>query len=438
MMIKKDIKMRNFFLWLKENIADLNDITKTKIAHLPNFGKSLMASRKIEKNEIILEIPQNLFLSMENAFQDKLIKKLILSKNLYLEKKTIFAFFIYIQLKIKEKSFWHSYLQILPTDYDNILMWPIEEIKLLKRKDLVDVMIKKKEYVENEFAKLKEILMRSDEEFLKQIQIEDFFKIFSLIESRTLYYQNSSDGESAIGALVPYYDFCNHTFLKDVNAFDYFYYDKVKKKYVLKAYKQFEENEQIFICYGNYNNLHFLELYGFIPFENVFNNFITIRIKMDLKAIFGMNLKKILEDFEKKIEIIKKILPHFCRKNALDKKKIELEDFVNIQIEERERKTSFSWEIERFFYILSLNSEEIFKKNIETFIFNAVEEEMLRNSEYKLFFYDVKEFLLNEVYGLNKTEVLKELEQKKNNKEYLAKKYLEYEVNLIKSLEFGI
>ncbi len=71
--------------------------------------------------------------------------------------------------------------------------------------------------------------------------MEDFKRNLAIIESRTLYYDNKYD--SQLGALVPYYDFFNHEFLHKVNIYEYFYYDKDKKTYVMKAYQNFEKNQ---------------------------------------------------------------------------------------------------------------------------------------------------------------------------------------------------
>ena len=434
-MQKDEEKMKHFFAWMKNNF-DIKLINKTRVKDLPGFGNSLLANQMIMKEDIILEIPQRVFLSMENACQDEIIKKLILSKNIWFEKKTIFALFLWTQQYINEKSFWKPYFEILPTDYSNTITWNIDEINILKRKDLIETLCEKKEHMENEFMKLKELILRNDDpdvQKLKDMQIVDFKRIFALIESRTLYYQNPYDQESAIGTLVPYYDFCNHNFLQDINAFKYFYYDKMKKMYILKAYKNFEENEQIFICYGNYNNFHFAKLYGFIPSANIFNNFIEIKTKTELKLMFGSNSKIILENFYKKTEIIKKLFPHFCKKNLIDKKKIELEDFIKIQIENKDEKSNYSWETQIFLYIFSLNLDDLCKQQLENIIFNDLNEEIKKKKLYKILFYSLKDYLLNEIYGIHQIEVSK---IKKNNENFnLASSYLEYELKLIKSLE---
>lgn len=53
--------------------------------------------------------------------------------------------------------------------------------------------------------------------------------------------------------------------MEDVDHFAHFYFDKTRRSYIMKAYKQFHADEQVFITYGNYNNAHFIEYYGFIP-----------------------------------------------------------------------------------------------------------------------------------------------------------------------------
>lgn len=431
--------MEKFEKWLKTNISNPISIAKAKVEELPNFGKSLLSTQKIKTGEIILEIPQKLFLSMENASNDEVIKRRILNKNIYLDKKTIFAYFLWIQkFFLKEQSFWYPYFEILPNFYLNTILWTIEEIKLLKRKDLVEFLILRKQWVENEFNKLKEIILMDESlKIDEEPKLKDIAIMFALIESRTLYYQSIFDKESLVGTLVPYYDFCNHKFLDHINVFDHFYFDKLKKNYVLKAYKDLEENEQIFICYGNYNNLHFLQLYGFLPKDNIFNNYITIHLKMDMKQIFKENSKVIFECFEKKMEILKKNFPHFFKKTILKKNKNELVEYFNIQIEEKNGKVGLCWEIECFFYILSLHDENLSKKNVERILFINDSDENTKienNLNFKKLVHDFKQYLLCEFYPVEKSEFSPFKKTNESTFE-LAMKYFEYEYNLIKSLE---
>lgn len=54
----------------------------------------------------------------------------------------------------------------------------------------------------------------------------------------------------------------------EVNHFEFFFFDAKSQSFVLKSTRNYNQGEQIFITYGNYNNLHFLEYYGFIPYNN--------------------------------------------------------------------------------------------------------------------------------------------------------------------------
>lgn len=425
--------MKKFIFWLNSNINN-GFISKTEVSFLPNYGGSLISKEKIKKEEIIIEIPQTLFLSLDNAYKNEIIKNVIVKKNIFLAKKTIFVFFLWIQVCLKEKSFWNSYFEILPSNYFNVISWTEEQIKLLKRKDLIDFFLKKKQSVENEFMKLKEILLRENElnEIYKNIQMENFLKLYSLIESRTLYYENNSDSDSSIGALVPYYDVCNHEFLNDVNHFNYFYFDKEKKTYVLKAYKDFEPNEQIFISYGNYNNLHFLELYGFIPTKNCLNNFFSIKVALNLSKICGKKVKILQENFDKKMEIIKKFLPHFCKNN--NKKKTEIDNNITIQIENSEGLTKFSWEIEVFFYILTLNANEISLKKCDYIAFLDFQQEAKRNICFKEILVELKKYLLKECFL--EDELSKEIKFGNDYIIHLTKAYHGYELNLLNALNY--
>lgn len=46
-----------------------------------------------------------------------------------------------------------------------------------------------------------------------------------MIESRTLFFKNEHDSTSDVGAMIPFYDLANHTFMEGVDHFKYFFYD---------------------------------------------------------------------------------------------------------------------------------------------------------------------------------------------------------------------
>lgn len=100
--------------------------------------------------------------------------------------------------------------------------------------------------------------------------------------------------------MIPFYDMCNHSEeVNRKNIFKLFYFDKEHNAYILKAYKNYEENEQVFISYGSYNNQHFVEYYGFIPEGNPNN------LDIELKIDFSKD-----KDSTKKLELVEMTFPH--------------------------------------------------------------------------------------------------------------------------------
>lgn len=58
-----------------------------------------------------------------------------------------------------------------------------------------------------------------------------------MIESRTLFYKNKEDPTSEVGAMVPFYDLANHTFMENTDHFKLFCFDEKRRCYLLNAYQ---------------------------------------------------------------------------------------------------------------------------------------------------------------------------------------------------------
>lgn len=58
-----------------------------------------------------------------------------------------------------------------------------------------------------------------------------------MVESRTLFFKNREDPNSEVGAMVPFYDLANHSFMKGVDHFALFSFNSETREYILRAYK---------------------------------------------------------------------------------------------------------------------------------------------------------------------------------------------------------
>ncbi|KAL4484476.1 hypothetical protein ABPG74_019653 [Tetrahymena malaccensis] len=330
-----------FQLFLEHNIKDYKNF-KCKAAVLPNFGGCLVAKEPVKEGEELLRIPEALFITLSVAISKLPILREIKS-NLNVQKKSILAFFLYKE-KNDPSSFYYCYLNSIPKCYSNTITWQENQFNLL-REELKNKHQKKQQKLLSEFEAIKNYISsnKDNSHIFEGINEMQFLQLVAMIESRTLFFKNEQDSTSEVGAMIPFYDLANHTFMEGTDHFKYFYFDQINKEYVMRAYKDFIADEQIFITYGNYNNEHFLDYYGFTPFNNQ-REALQFTVQSD-------QLPKILgKDFTKKLRenslIGQQILNHFYAGQNLK---------PSIVIEVEELSQTFSWETITFLQVFSLD-----------------------------------------------------------------------------------
>lgn len=422
--------MEKFLSWISNHSCSFSS---TKVKNLPNFGNSLIASRKIAKNEIILSIDESIFITIDSVAKDELITQI--RSKIFLSKKSSFALFLWKEITKKTSSFWYLYFSIVPKYYSNTIVWNENDYDGILRKDLIQQINEKQLLFKSEFEKIKEFWGSNKDakqyEFIENLTYPRFLNLIGFIESRTLFYPSSNDAKSEVGALVPYYDFCNHSFLR-FDIYNFFFFDKKERKYILKAYKDFEFDEQIFISYGNYNNLHFVEYYGFIPYDNVKNDFIVIRLGLkdfldaneDIKCLFRKNLD------QKKL-IIKTLFP-----NLMPSLKNDLSFEMELEIERKGSKSCFRWQDSLFFSIFCLKEkkvESLIGKETNFFDFNKEDFLNTCNWDYDPFqlLMEICNYIKAALFPQNNDKGAKMAEQNSFIHK-IASEYGEYEKDLIR------
>lgn len=76
----------------------------------------------------------------------------------------------------------------------------------------------------------------------QSIAKELFLHCYSLIESRTLYFPTPKDPSSEVGAMIPFYDMCNHSEeVNQHNIYSLFHFDSQTSSYVIRAYRNFNK-----------------------------------------------------------------------------------------------------------------------------------------------------------------------------------------------------
>ena len=149
---------------------------------------------------------------------------------------------------------------------------------------------------------------------------------------------------------------------------DYFFFDQKKNSYILKAHRDYNEGEQVYIMYSGKPNPHFVDYYGFIPHKNP-NNSVTYKLSLKdddrvkwFSGIFN-------GEYAKKLEICHTLLPQIVFKSTPPgyiegmemKKKIILTLVDTFEVEIEEKTCDLSWQSKTFLKIFSLPNEACFQ-----------------------------------------------------------------------------
>ena len=347
-------------------LQDQRNIINAEPFYFDNMGYGLKAISQCKKSDIILGIHKDYFISIDSAYDDKYMQDTIFKKTSKMTKRQIMAVYLWYQLGLDKDSKWFFYLKTLPKSHNNPHAWSDNHINSLIRSDYIDKFMDKKRLLIEEFGQIEQILYdKCDNDKIKKMNLKDYLWLVSIIESRSVSFPAKYDPNLEVGALIPYFDFANHTFdYKDetnenpkltqdqsdkesidttmnsstksiahdisilkkpsipnktvVTYMDYFYYDKRKELFILKAFQDYKQNDQIFIIYSTKPNLHFVEYYGFIPEKNPYNliEFILPTDEHSFSNILGY-CDKI--DNEKRISLLVLLVPTLINHQNLQK-----------------------------------------------------------------------------------------------------------------------
>jgi len=376
--------------WAK---SDSRNIINAVVAQFPDVGYGLKCTKSIKKNDIVLSIHRNFFLSLETCFNDKFMKEKVYPKGKSLNLLQKFIFFLWKEISREKESKYYHYLQSLPKDLSNLILWPKESIEALERPDLVSYALEKQKTVENEYEALsKFIIDQGLNKIVKPLTLADYKWLHSVIESRAISLPSKYDINSQVGALIPVYDFANHDFLyedekeleekleeltvsdtkskenkirrKLINQQEYFYFDSMKGFYMLKASQDYNEGDQVFIMYSGKANFHFIDYYGFLPRNNPNNN-VTYKIPLKEEERLKYFTSCFNGEIKKKFAICHYLLPQivFSTKppgyiEGLEMRKKQILALVDtLEVEVAEENLDMSWQTKVFLKIFSLPNE---------------------------------------------------------------------------------
>ena len=372
--------------WAQKETRNIINVT---IAEFPNMGYGLKATKAIKRNEIALSIHKNYFLSLDNCFNDKFMKEKVYPKGKTLNIYQKFILFLWKEISLGKDSKYVAYFESLPKDITNVLLWSKEAIEVIQRPDLKQYIIDKQKKIELEYNTLVKFIEEQDiGKTLKPWTLNDYLWLYTVIESRAISLPSKYDLHSDVGALIPVYDFANHDFLyegepsleeqmKDlkiteeenkqrrlISQQDYFFFDQKKNSYILKAHRDYNEGDQVFIMYSGKPNPHFVDYYGFVSHKNP-NNSVTYKIslKEDDRLKYFSNCFN--GEFANKLNICHSLLPQIVYKitppgyiEGIEmKKKIVYALVDTFEVEIEEKTYDLSWQTKTFLKIFSLPND---------------------------------------------------------------------------------
>jgi histone-lysine N-methyltransferase SETD3 len=320
-------------------------------------GRGLLAFKKIQQGEKLIEIPENLILNVQHAqnFEEA---------NDFLNEYDSLAILLIQQMAMGEKSKWKIYFNVLPKEQDLNLgfRWNLHDIVFLRGSKTLNASIYLKEKIKIQFLKLEKTIFSKNR--LKYptsfFNLQQWEWALSILLSRAIFLQNSRKV-----SLVPYADFMNH------NPFSTSYIDSKKVSFsqnfeiVMYADKDYNKFDQIFTTYGQKTNLELFLLYGFILERNPFDS-IELRISLSNKDFFFEEKNLFMLDCEKSPEITfpifyykyPKELYEFLRFCIANREDLGAEDLSNFNFNQEENP-----ELEKIIRKLVLFSCEKLLKN---------------------------------------------------------------------------
>ena len=249
---------------------------KLSINEISSTNRYVLAKENINKNEILLFIPEKV-----------LISKLHVNVNRKCNEAYGFqedhdydclVYFLTID-KYNSSSMFKPYYDYLPKidKNDFIISLTKEEIKKYDKTGIIDGLHQFYHFFNLSLEPVEEKLkIFAKKQKIKYEQIlEEFFINFILVGTRNF---GRPDYFADFSTLVPYLDLLNHS---DKNN-THWYYDEIKSGYFLIAVKDIKKNEEVTDSYGKYFNSYLFQTYGFVIPGNSVHDRLYTRINKNL------------------------------------------------------------------------------------------------------------------------------------------------------------
>lgn len=251
--------------------------------HFPLTGRGLKTLKRIENNEILIQLPFELLITTDALLQSN-IKTLFLNSTAdNFDPQCMLAVFLVYEVHLGINSKWYFYLRTLPQSFTNPDFCSNKEKEFLP--SFVLDSLRQAHKLEKNFS----LIMKS----IKHLEIINRFRCphcnvhlqniitfarykwaYYVVNTRAVYIDTKLCKENILNikqpnnlALAPFLDLFNH----DVNAavkVSVVTDDCQNQFYQIATLKSFDKDSQVFINYGSHNNLKLYIDYGFfIPYN---------------------------------------------------------------------------------------------------------------------------------------------------------------------------
>ncbi|PKA61182.1 [Fructose-bisphosphate aldolase]-lysine N-methyltransferase, chloroplastic [Apostasia shenzhenica] len=195
-----DSAIADFWRWLGEKGALPKPSPPVRPGLVPE-GLGLVAERDILRNEVVVEVPKQLWINADVVAASE-----IGPVTLGLKPWVAISLFLLREKGLDAASPWRPYLDILPPETDSSIFWSEEELSEIQGTQLLNTTLGVKEYVQSEFAEVEDkVILPNNHLFPSKITAAEFLWAFGILRSRAF---SGFRGDKLV--LIPFADLVNH------------------------------------------------------------------------------------------------------------------------------------------------------------------------------------------------------------------------------------
>jgi len=254
----------------------------------------LKATSAIEADQVVLEVPRSLFLTLSDSIRNHPELKNVFSdftvwSAVSQSPDVILAIRLLYEKHSAKNSPWKPWIDLLPHSYTSTLFWSARDLDLLAAGNLYHMTKRHKQQIESEYVTVlrQTLAKRFPQTFKPSIYTEDEW-----MWAMGTIYSRATEGVVDGGEqrfIVPMMDMANHSF----EAVATHGFDAPSNTFRITSTAGIAANTQMFINYGPIGNAKLLHVYGFCVPNNPYD-YVQMFLGMDPAAELYEQKKEIL------------------------------------------------------------------------------------------------------------------------------------------------